>query len=382
MTPQRFTGSTSREVLQKVKQSLGDDALIVSNGTCDEGIEIMALPASALEAQARPAGATPRMADTEGMVAYLMREMGSMKSMLRQELAGIAWSSLRHTAPARAAAMQALLNAGFSAALARELIAMVDETGNGETTRKAIVAEIARRLPLVERDSIVEDGGVYALVGPTGVGKTTTIAKLAARCVVRHGAASLALLTTDSYRIAGHDQLRVYGKILNVPVHAIKDAGDLNVTLAELRGKRTVLVDTIGMSQRDRMVTEQTALLMGGGAVMKRLLLLNATSNAATLDEVVRAYAMGGVQGCIITKVDESASVATAIDCAMRHQLKIHYVTNGQRVPEDLHLPNSGYLLHRALQPIKDTAAHGLLPEEFPMVMTAEEAASPGVLHA
>ena len=172
--------------------------------------------------------------------------------------------------------------------------------------RAAVSAEIARRLPLSDCETLVEQGGVYALVGPTGVGKTTTIAKLAARCVVRRGAASLALLTTDSYRIAAHDQLRIYGKILNVPVYAIKDTRDLQTTLAELRDKKTVLIDTIGMSQRDRLVAEQTALLMGGGASVKRLLLLNATANAATLDEVITAYAQGGIHGSIVTKVDEA----------------------------------------------------------------------------
>jgi flagellar biosynthesis protein FlhF len=273
--------------------------------------------------------------------------------------------------------MQALLDSGFSPALARELIMTIPEHATAAAARKTIDAQIERRLTVADREAVVEQGGVYALVGPTGVGKTTTVAKLAARCVVRNGAQSLALLTTDSYRIAGHDQLRIYGKILGVPVHAIKDAEDLKATLADLAGKKTVLIDTIGMSQRDRLVAEQSALLAGGGAV-KRLLLLNSTANAATLDEVINAYAPNGVHGCIITKVDESAAVATALDAAIRHRLELHYVTNGQRVPEDLHLPNRTYLLHRALQAIKDTATHSLRPEEYPLVMGAALGAAHG----
>ncbi|MCE9639162.1 MAG: flagellar biosynthesis protein FlhF [Betaproteobacteria bacterium] len=376
MTPQKFVGATSREVLQKVKQALGDDALIVANRPFGQGIEVTALAASALAGTPRPRSRVAADGgDASGVVAHLMRELGAMKAMMQRELSGVAWSSLTHLAPARAAMMRRLLDAGFSPALARELIAVVAENAAEPDACKAVGGEIERRLPLAERESLVEQGGVYALVGPTGVGKTTTIAKLAARCVVRRGGASLALLTTDSYRIAAHDQLRVYGKILNVPVHAIKDTRDLAVTLAQLRDKKTILIDTIGMSQRDQLLAEQTALLTGCDAPIRRLLLLNATANAATLDEVIGAYAKGGIHGCIITKVDESAGVATALDAAIRHGLAVHYVTNGQRVPEDLHLPNRTYLLHRALQPIKDGAAHSLRADELPLVMAARGAA-------
>jgi flagellar biosynthesis protein FlhF len=379
MTPQKFVGATSREVLYKVKQALGDDALIVANRPFGQGIEVTALAASAMAGGPRGrAGTAASATDTDGVVSHLMREVGAMKAMMQRELAGMAWSNLSHSAPARAGMMQRLLDAGFSPALARELIAVVADDATGTSAHKAVSGEIERRLPLAEREALVEQGGVYALIGPTGVGKTTTIAKLAARCVVRRGGASLALLTTDSYRIAAHDQLRVYGKILNVPVHAIKDTHDLKVTLSQLRDKKTILIDTIGMSQRDQLVAEQTALLTGCGTAVKRLLLLNATANAATLDEVVAAYAKGGIHGCVITKVDESASVATALDCAIRHRLTVHYVTNGQRVPEDLHLPNRTYLLHRALQPIKDGAAHHLRPDEFPLVMAAARGAAHG----
>ncbi len=375
MTPQTFFGATSREVLQKVKKALGEDALIVANRSCAGGMEITALAAAELAGgNSAPQASAAAGTEAQGMAAQLMREITGMKALLQRELGGIAWSSLRQRAPACAAMMQTLLDAGFSPALARELIAGIAGDATLAAAHKTISAEIERRLPISESETLVEQGGVYALVGPTGVGKTTTLAKLAARCVVRRGADSVALLTTDSYRIAAHDQLRIYGRILNVPVHAIKDTHDLKATLTELRGKRTILIDTIGMSQRDRLVAEQTALLMGGGAAVKRLLLLNATANAATLDEVIAAYAQGGILGCIVTKIDEAAGLATVVDSAIRHGLGLHYVTNGQRVPEDLHLPNRSYLLHRALQPIKDGATHRLLPEEMPLIMAARGA--------
>jgi flagellar biosynthesis protein FlhF len=366
MMPRTFVGATSREVLRKVRDALGNDALIVSNVSVDNGIEITALAASEL-----PGAAAPQAAVGDGVVQQLMRELASMKSLMQRELSGMAWSGLRERAPARAAMLQMLLDCGFSPALARELVGAVLETASAAAARKTVSEEIQRRLPVTTHEALVEQGGVFALVGPTGVGKTTTVAKLAARCVVRHGASSLALLTTDSYRIAAHDQLRIYGRILNVPVHAVKDGDDLKSTLNELRDKRAVLIDTVGMSQRDKMVAEQAALLGAGNGQIRRLLLLNATTNAATLDEVIRAYSDGGIHGCILTKIDESASVAAALDSAIRHKLRVHYVTNGQRVPEDVHVPNATYLTHRALRFTADATVHALRPEEYPFAMTA-----------
>ncbi len=372
MIPRKFVGKTSREVLQKVKQALGPDALIVANRAFEGGIELTAMSAGALAgAVAPPTVNVASVNVADGIVQNLMREVSAMKSLLQREISGMAWSSLKQGAPARAAAMRVLINAGFSPMLARELAGAVPEHAAGSAAHKALGVEIKSRLRVMSHESLVSDGGVYALVGPTGVGKTTTVAKLAARCVVRYGAAKLGLITTDSYRIAGHDQLRIYGKILGVPVHAVKDAGDMAATLAKMRDRKTVLIDTVGMSQRDQLVAEQSALLVACGAQVKRLLLLNATANGATLDEVIASYAKGGLHGCIVTKLDESASLATALDCAIRHRLTLNYVTNGQNVPEDIHLPNPDYLLDRALRTAKNANTHGLQEEEFPLAVAA-----------
>ena len=384
MNPRKFTGKTSREVLQKVRQALGPDALILANRPFEGGIELTAIASSAM-ADATPAAPPPPVPApaappqplamaTDSMVQNLMREVSAMKTLLQREISSMAWSGLKQRAPARAEMMQVLLGAGFSPVLARELVMAVAEHAAAPAAHKTIDAELRSRLRVMPEESLVAEGGVYALIGPTGVGKTTTIAKLAARCVVRYGAASVGLITTDSYRIAAHDQLRVYGKILNVPVHAIKDTRDMVATLAKMHDKKTVLVDTVGMSQRDELVAEQSAMLTACGPRMKRLLLLNATANAATLDEVIHAYTREGVQGCVLTKLDETASLAPALDCAIRHRLTLNYVTNGQCVPEDIHLPNADYLLHRALRPVKDARTHGLQEEEF-SISTAAGAA-------
>ncbi|HJV25275.1 MAG TPA: flagellar biosynthesis protein FlhF [Aromatoleum sp.] len=282
--------------------------------------------------------------------AQLMGELAGIRAMIERQLAGFAWGETRRKAPARAEIVGELLEAGFSGVLARRLAESVGEDATPEQARTAVKNALARGLGAIASDAdIIDRGGVYALVGPTGVGKTTTTAKLAARCVVRHGADKVALITTDGYRIGAQEQLRIYGRILGVPVFSVRDASDLRQTLAELRNRHIVLIDTMGMSQRDRMVAEQAALLSGAGNV-RRLLLLNSTCRGDTLADVVRAYRGPDLAGCILTKVDEAASLAPALDVAVSSQLDVFYVANGQRVPEDLHLPNRAYLLHRALR--------------------------------
>ena len=235
------------------------------------------------------------------------------------------------------------------------------------------MSALAFNLQTVASDQIIESGGIYALIGPTGVGKTTTTAKLAARSVMRHGADKVALLTTDSYRIGGHEQLRIYGKLLGIPVRTIKDTDDLQLTLSELKNKHIVLIDTVGMSQRDQMVAEQINMLSDCGTDIKCMLLINATSNGNTLDEVIAAYQNKGVQGCIITKIDEATNLGVALDVVIRHKLILHYVANGQKVPEDLHAANSRYLLDRSFEFSPSSSSFSLQDAEFALVMAESE---------
>jgi flagellar biosynthesis protein FlhF len=195
---------------------------------------------------------------------------------------------------------------------------------------------------------------VFALVGPTGVGKTTTVAKLAARFAVKYGTNALGLITLDAYRVAAHEQLRAYGRILGTPVHLAQDGATLRELLASMRGKRLVLIDTCGVGPRDERLNEMLAMLAEAGRDAQRVqpvLLLNAGSHTETLDETARAWRAPQAAGCILTKLDEAARVGGALDCALRYKLTLLGLTNGQRVPEDLHLPNAKLLAHLALKP-------------------------------
>lgn len=323
--------------------------------------------AASLRSAAEAAAAAP--VESSPQVKQLMDEMKVIKGLLERQLAGFAWGEMAKESPVKVQLVSELLDAGFAGQSSRRMVQEMPGDIGLDEGRKWLRAAVSRRLRTLPAEAdFVDQGGIYALVGPTGVGKTTTTAKLAARCVVRYGAERLALLTTDGYRIGAHEQLRIYGRILGVPVFVVRDGEDLRRTLADLRDKHMVLIDTVGMSQRDRMVAEQAAMLTRSGRV-NRLLLLNAGSRGDTLDDVVRAYAGEDLAGCILTKVDEAASLAPALDCVVRHGLTLAYVANGQRVPEDLHLPNRNYLMHRAFKVSSSATAHRLSKDEIPLAM-------------
>ncbi|MBZ0106831.1 MAG: flagellar biosynthesis protein FlhF [Sulfuricella denitrificans] len=347
----RPVGREDISVLQRIRQEAMLDAVS---------------PASSRQPAPSPAAPNPM----DGVVQEMMHEIRSLRGMLEGQLAGLAWGELQRSDPVKVEVLRHMLAVGFSPALSRQLLEKLPPGGDFNRGMKWVKAALVHNLRVVkEGDDIIDRGGVYALVGPTGVGKTTTVAKLAARCRLKHGANKLALLTTDSYRIGAHEQLRIYGKILGVPVYAVKDEADLQFTLADLQNKHLVLIDTVGMSQRDRRLEEQVALLTSGGRSVKRLLLIGANAQGSTLEDVVRAYKGSGVDGCILTKVDEAISFGGALDVIIRHQLPLHYITNGQRVPEDLHLAKATYLVDRAFRPPETHASFSLEEGEFPLVM-------------
>ncbi len=201
------------------------------------------------------------------------------------------------------------------------------------------------------------NGGVFAVVGPTGAGKTTTIAKLAARWSMQHGSEDLALVSTDAYRIGAREQLMTYARILGAPMHAPNSGKELARVLERLKSKRLVLIDTAGMGPRDVRLTEQLAALKLGAARAQVLLALPAQGEAHALEEIIRAFSRVSPAACILTKVDEAASLGAVISATLRHKLKIAYLCNGQRVPEDLHSAHQRRVwLVRAAHKLKEHA--------------------------
>src|SRR5471030_359635 len=316
----------------------------------------------------------------------VMHELSSMRGMMEEHFAGLLWGDRQRRSPNHAELTKRLFAAGFSAQLVRLVIDNMPEIEHAEASMQWVQQVLENNLPVMDsEESMMNRGGVYALMGPTGVGKTTTTAKLAARCVMRYGANRMALLTTDSYRIGAHEQLRIYGKILGVGVHAVKDAADLRLALSELRNKHMVLIDTNGMSQRDRTVSEQVAMLCCAGHPVQRLLLLNATSHGDTLNEVVQAYQSTPDQpplaGCILTKLDEATNLGGVLDTVIRYKLPVHYVSTGQKVPENLYVATKRFLIKSAFCIPRDGSPFVPQDDDVPPLLSALSARASTELH-
>lgn len=294
--------------------------------------------------------------------AGLQDAISALRGALESRMDGLLWGGRQGPGrePAGAALFRSLLDAGFSTKLVRTLVERMPEGMTPEAALAWARNELVTHLPVLGSEDEFLGGGVYALVGPTGVGKTTTLAKLAARCVAREGRDQVAMLTTDNFRIGALEQLQIYGRLMGVPAHSVRDAGELRRILGELGNRKIVLIDTTGISQRDRHVAEQAAMLCNAGKPVRRLLVLNAASQGDTLDEVAHAYRNGvgeDVAGCIITKLDEASRLGAALDTAIRHRLPIHYSSIGQKVPEHLELARADALIDRAFAMVERARA-------------------------
>lgn len=294
--------------------------------------------------------------------AGLQDAISALRGALETRMDGLLWGGRPGSGrePAAAALFRSLLDAGFSTKLVRTLVDRLPQGLSTDAAQAWARNELVTHLPVVRSEDEFLAGGVYALVGPTGVGKTTTLAKLAARCVAREGRDQVAMLTTDLFRIGALEQLQIYGRLMGVPAHSVRDAGELRRILAELGNRKIVLIDTTGISQRDRLVAEQATLLCNAGKPVRRLLVLNAASQGDTLDEVAHAYRNGvgeDVAGCIITKLDEATRLGAALDTAIRHRLPIHYMSVGQKVPEHMELARADVLIDRAFQMVERARA-------------------------
>jgi flagellar biosynthesis protein FlhF len=276
----------------------------------------------------------------------MMCELRSMRGLIEQRFGALAFMEKLQRQPRQAQLAQKLLDHGYSPVLIRKL---VDSLPMDVEEQDWAAGVLERNLVTAERESALEDvGGVYALIGATGVGKTTSTAKLAAAFATRHGAANLGLITLDAYRVAAHEQLRTYGRILGVPVHTAHDRASLEDLLDLLSGKRLVLIDTAGMAQRDSRTGELLDMLSHRS--VSKVLVLNASAQGETIEDQIQAYQGSGCRGVVLSKLDEAVKLGPALDSMIRHKLKVLAVANGQRVPEDWHRLSASALVQRSLK--------------------------------
>jgi flagellar biosynthesis protein FlhF len=319
-----------------------------------------ARPATGAVKAAPPERRTPGSADAAGEAqrghSSVEREIKDLRKLLENELANFSWHDRRRREPLKTRVLEDLSAMDIAPDVAATLAARMPSRTNLHDTSKIPLALLLRHLPVVDDLSPV-NAGVYAIVGPTGAGKTTTIAKLAARWTLKHGSQGLALVSTDSYRIGAREQLMTYARILGASMHAPNSGRELARVLERLKSKQLVLIDTAGMGQRDVRLPEQIESLRLGAAHAKYLLALPAQGEGRALEEIIRAFAPLAPSACIITKVDEAGSLGAVISTALRHKLKIAYLCNGQRVPEDLHSAHRHRVwLVRAAQQLREKA--------------------------
>jgi flagellar biosynthesis protein FlhF len=294
----------------------------------------------------------------------MVNELRSMKGLIEERFGALAFMEKLQRQPRQALLAQKLLDVGFSPALIRKMVDALPATAADENAWAAGVLE--RNLLTNEAELSMEDqGGVYALIGSTGVGKTTTTAKIAAGFAARHGAANLGLITLDAYRVGAHEQLRAYGRILGVPVHTAHDRASLEDLLELLSAKKMVLIDTAGMAQRDGRTRELLEMLAHRS--VKKVLVVDASSQGETIDDVIVNWKASACAGVILSKIDEAVKLAPALDALIRHKLKNIGVANGQRVPEDWHHLSANALVHRALKG-GGSAAYRMDPQDVHLV--------------
>ncbi len=277
----------------------------------------------------------------------MMAELRSMKGLIEDRFGALAFMEKLQTSPRRAALTQRLLDAGFSPALIRKLAEGLEPDCKDQDTWAAGVLE--RNLIAAEHEPALEDsGGVFALIGATGVGKTTSTAKIAAAFATQHGSGNLGLITLDAYRVGAQEQLRTYGRILGVPVHTAHDRASLEDLLELLSAKKMVLIDTAGMGQRDSRTRELMEMLSHRS--IQKLLVINASAQGETIDDVMVSYRAAACRGVVLSKIDEAVKLAPALDAIIRHKMRVVGVANGQRVPEDWHRLSAQALVQRALR--------------------------------
>jgi flagellar biosynthesis protein FlhF len=389
MGPQKFIAANTTEALKLVRQQVGGDAMVLSTRDTPQGVEIVAISPEALSSLSKrketegaefseptittttiststntvfspEAGNASADIPTAPQVEKLLAEFSAVKQLLQTHLSARAWDDIQAQSTDKAEALRILLNAGFSPQLCGELADELAALPADPNTRlidrlqKLLEPKIQTLDPL----SVFDPGGIFAFIGPTGVGKTTAIAKIAARCVLRYGRDQLALLTTDTFRIGAQEQLKVYAKIIGVPVVTLRDSDDLTTKLNSMKDRRVILLDTAGVSQRDTQMLEQAKLLLEGAPSLKRILVMSSTTDLRTQEDVILMHQMAtqnegqkALIGAIITKTDEAAQIGPVVDCLIRHKLPLMFLANGQRVPEDLSQANTAYLSHRALHP-------------------------------
>ncbi len=398
MKIKRYFAPDIRQAIRKVRDEQGPDAVILSNQRVNGGIEIVAAvdydeslfrknmmpqdttltenPDIKMQIQKQDSNRMHNKDEFTGSntsrqlsdviwsqdpaIVEIQDELRKLRDMLENQLSGLAWGDLNRRYPQRADLMRRLMKIGLSTSLCQEISNLISSDTDIDHLWGQALTSLVDRVPIMQSD-LLTDGGVVALIGPTGVGKTTTIAKIASRYTLRHGNRDVALVTIDNYRVGAYEQLRTYGRILDIPVKNADSRQELKQVLNDLKGRRLILIDTAGMGQHDHHLINQ-ADIIDSDASIRTSLLLSATTRLSGLEDVVQAFEIFNPTECMFTKIDEATSLGNVLSIAIKHNLPVSYVSNGQQVPEDLQRARAHTLVSQCVA--LATRAEKMLEEE------------------
>lgn len=327
-----------------------------------------AAPPKAPPAKAPSRFSSPAFDDLEAVEpATMSEELRTLRQMLETQFATLAWNDLSRRSPLQITLLKQLTVLGLAADLASELVAQLPSKLEPSEAQRLMLAQLARRIAVTE-ERWIDHGGIVAMVGPTGVGKTTLIAKLAARWVMRHGPRALALISADSVRIGAQEQIHTLGRLLGAPAYGIEGVHELPELLDHLSDRRLILIDTAGLSQRDARLASELAALSNAHPKIETTLVVSAAAQAGAIEETVERFAAAQPASCVLTKIDEATSLGGVISTLIRSRLPVAYLSDGQRVPEDLSVARAHQVVARAVQLSKKsgaTADEDLLQRRF-----------------
>jgi flagellar biosynthesis protein FlhF len=397
MKIKHYRAADMRQALRQVREAQGPDAVILSSRRIANGVEVVAAidydvdlaDTSVDNEPSRPEARSPTAADYSALAqrfqggqerqeisdlpADANEELRTLRRMLETQLATLAWNDLSRRAPIQTELLRQLTQLGLAHDLAGELVSQLPQRIELAEAQRLALALMARRIETVG-ERWMEGGGVVALVGPTGVGKTTLIAKLAARWVLRHGARDLALVSTDCIRIGAQEQIHTLGRLLGVPAYAIDGTADLTELLDRLGQQRLVLIDSAGLSQRDPRLADDLEALANTSDRLETSLVLSAASQAGAIEQSLERFSAARPATCCVTKLDEATSLGGTLSALIRTKLPLAYLSDGQQVPEDLSPARSHQLIARAVELSKKAGAHAdedLLQRRFGAVAHA-----------
>jgi flagellar biosynthesis protein FlhF len=397
MKIKHYRAPDMRQALRQVRDAQGPDAVILSSRRISGGVEVVAAVDYDVDVDASVDGNEPsrtesRIPTAADYAALAQRfqgdgehreisnlqgdahqELRTLRHLLETQLATLAWNDLSRRAPIQTELLRQLTVLGIAHDLSGELVSQLPQRMELAEAHRLALAMLTRRIETVG-ERWMESGGVVAMVGPTGVGKTTLIAKLAARWVLRNGPRDLALISTDCIRIGAQEQIHTLGRLLGVPAHSIDGAAELAETLDHVGDRRLVLIDSAGLSQRDPRLADELEALSNTSDRLETSLVLSAAAQAGAIEESLARFAPARPTTCCVTKLDEATSLGGTLSALIRTKLPLAYLSDGQQVPEDLSPARSHQLIARAVELSKKAGAHAdedLLQRRFGAVAHA-----------